>query len=119
MVSSDQRKRTVFGFVRSQVKGGDVKSEVKDNVLWSMLMGGQGGLCCAWGGGWGRGRHEQAVTSAMRTACRLAWMCVSVMTLIITTITYIYHALINALSAHMIHINLNMIFYTHVEHSLT
>ena len=30
---------------------------------------------------------------------------------------YIYHALINALSAHMIHINLNMIFYTHVEQS--
>ena len=26
---------------------------------------------------------------------------------------YIYHALINALSAHMIRINLNMIFYTH------
>ena len=33
---------------------------------------------------------------------------------------YIYHALINALSAHMVHINLNMIFYTHVvEHSPT
>ena len=32
---------------------------------------------------------------------------------------YIYHALINALSDHMIHINLNMIFYTHVEHSPT
>ena len=32
---------------------------------------------------------------------------------------YIYHALINALSAHMIHINLNMIFYTHVDHSPT
>ena len=32
---------------------------------------------------------------------------------------YIYHALINALSAHMIHINLNLIFYTHVEHSPT
>ena len=32
---------------------------------------------------------------------------------------YIYHALVNALSAHMIHINLNMIFYTHVEHSPT
>ena len=32
---------------------------------------------------------------------------------------YIYHALINALSAHMIHINLNMVFYTHVEHSPT
>ena len=30
-----------------------------------------------------------------------------------------YHALINALSAHMIHINLNMIFYTHVKHSPT
>ena len=30
---------------------------------------------------------------------------------------YIYHALINALSAHMIHININMIFYTHVKHS--
>ena len=29
---------------------------------------------------------------------------------------YIYHALINALSAHMIHINLNTVFYTHVEH---
>ena len=34
-------------------------------------------------------------------------------------IMYIYHALINALSAHMIHVNLNMIFYTHVEHSPT
>ena len=32
---------------------------------------------------------------------------------------YIYHALINALSTHMIHINLNMIFYTCVDHSPT
>ena len=32
---------------------------------------------------------------------------------------YIYHALINALSAHMIHNNLNMIFYKHVEYSPT
>ena len=32
---------------------------------------------------------------------------------------YIYHARINTLSAHMIHINLNMIFCTHVEHSST
>ena len=32
---------------------------------------------------------------------------------------YIYHALMNALSAHMIHINLNIIFFTHVEHSPT
>ena len=34
-------------------------------------------------------------------------------------IMYIDHALINALSAHMIHINLNMTFYTQVEHSPT
>ena len=32
---------------------------------------------------------------------------------------YIYHALINAISARMICINLNMIFYTHVQHSPT
>ena len=32
---------------------------------------------------------------------------------------YIYRALINALSAHLIHINLNMVFSTHVEHSTT
>ena len=31
----------------------------------------------------------------------------------------IYHALVNALSARTIRINLNMIFYTHVEHSPT
>ena len=32
---------------------------------------------------------------------------------------YIYRALINSLRAHMIHINQNMIVYTHVEHSPT
>ena len=32
---------------------------------------------------------------------------------------YIYHVLINALSAHMIHSNLNMIRYTYAEHSPT
>ena len=32
---------------------------------------------------------------------------------------YIYHALMNALSAHMIHINLSMIFYTPVDHNPT
>ena len=37
--------------------------------------------------------------------------------IIIIIIMYIYHALINALSAHIIHINLHMIFCTHVEHS--
>ena len=41
----------------------------------------------------------------------------SVIIIIITM--YIYSALINALSAHMIQIKLNMIFYTHVEHSPT
>ena len=37
--------------------------------------------------------------------------------IIIIIIMYIYRALINDLSAHIIHINLNIIFYTHVEHS--
>ena len=32
-------------------------------------------------------------------------------------IMLVYHALINTLSAHVIHINLNTIFCTHVEHS--
>ena len=31
----------------------------------------------------------------------------------------IYRALISAQSAHMIHINLNTVFYTHVEHNPT
>ena len=38
---------------------------------------------------------------------------------VIIIIMYIYQALINAVSAHMIHINLHMISYTHVEHSPT
>ena len=38
---------------------------------------------------------------------------------LIVIIMYIYHALINTLGTHMIHINLNMIFYTHVEHRAT
>ena len=32
---------------------------------------------------------------------------------------YLYHALINALTAHTVHIPLNTIFYIHVEHSPT
>ena len=32
---------------------------------------------------------------------------------------YTYPALINALSAHIIHINLNTVLYTHVDHSPT
>ena len=39
--------------------------------------------------------------------------------LLFIIIMYIYHVLINALSAHIIHINLNTIFYTHIEHSPT
>ena len=41
------------------------------------------------------------------------------MEVIIIIIMYIYHALINALSAHIIHINLNTIFHAHVEDSPT
>ena len=40
----------------------------------------------------------------------------TIITIIIVIITYTYHALINALSAHTIHINLTTIFYTHVDH---
>ena len=39
--------------------------------------------------------------------------------LVLIIIMYIYHALINTLSARMILINLNTVFYTHVEHSPT
>ena len=39
--------------------------------------------------------------------------------MIIIIIMYIYHAVINALSAHRIHINLSIIFYTHVEYNPT
>ena len=46
-------------------------------------------------------------------------MNICIANIIIIIIMYIYHALINALSAHMIHIDLNTIFYTHVEHSPT
>ena len=32
---------------------------------------------------------------------------------------YMYHALINTMSTHTIHVNLNMISYAHIEHSST
>ena len=38
---------------------------------------------------------------------------------IIIIIMYIYHALFDALSAHIIHINLNTIFYMYAEDSPT
>ena len=46
---------------------------------------------------------------------------VVVVVVVAAVVTYIYHALINAMSAHMIglHINLNTILYTHVKHSPT
>ena len=44
---------------------------------------------------------------------------ITIITTLLLLLLYIYHALINALSAHMIHINLHMIFYTHVEHNPT
>ena len=37
--------------------------------------------------------------------------------IIIIIMVYIYHALINALNAHILHINLNTIFYTEIEDS--
>ena len=46
-----------------------------------------------------------------------SWL--KIVPIVIIIIMYIYRALINALSAHIIHININMIFYTHVEHSPT
>ena len=51
----------------------------------------------------------QTYKSLLDVTINRATLCI-----IIIIIMYIYHALINALSAHMIHINLNMIFYTHV-----
>ena len=47
--------------------------------------------------------------------CVVQIVCV-IKTVCIIIIMYIYHALINTLSAHMMHIKLNTIFYTHVEH---
>ena len=39
--------------------------------------------------------------------------------IIITIIMYIYHVFLNALSTHIIHINLKIIFFTHAKHSPT
>ena len=46
-------------------------------------------------------------------------MMMTMMTMMMTMIMYIYHTLINALSAHMIYINLNIILYSYIEHSAT
>ena len=51
--------------------------------------------------------------------CVQAYRATAGLPIIIRMHVYIYQALINAQNAQMIHINLNMIFYTHVEHSPT
>ena len=66
-------------------------------------------------GGGGGGGGAQDVHLDFHTAPEL-WEARSSSVIIIM---YIYHALINALSAHVVRINLKMIFYTHVEHSPT
>ena len=60
---------------------------------------------------------ESNETGKCRYISRPKWKLTDLIIMII--IMYIYHVLINALSTHMIHINLNMIFYTHVEHCPT
>ena len=65
---------------------------------------------------YGRYSSSVVVDSLDSIALSVTSICLLI---IIIIIMYIYHALINALSAQMIHINLNMIFYTHVEHSPT
>ena len=45
------------------------------------------------------------------------YVVIIIIIIIIIIIMCRYYALINALSALIIHINLNMIVYTHVEHS--
>ena len=44
---------------------------------------------------------------------------IRIIIIIIIIVLYIYHALINGLRAHIIHINLSTIFYAHIEDSPT
>ena len=65
-------------------------------------------------------RKHAAGTSDLTSNCQNDFPtkhCLGTVIIIIIIIMYIYHALINALSAHMIHFNLNMTFYTHVKQS--
>ena len=63
---------------------------------------------------------ELLVGLALSTTTMKMMMIIIIIMYIIIIIMYIYHVLINTLNAHrMIHINLNMIFHTHVEHSPT
>ena len=63
--------------------------------------------------------YPLAVVSLVQLRFGSPFSLIIIIMLIIIITMYIYHALINTLSAYMIHINLNMIFYTHVEHSPT
>ena len=70
------------------------------------------------------GRKVAVICTLCLSSCQLLqwhikWLILTLLIQVLLIIMYIYHALINALSAHLIHINLNMIFYTHVEHSPT
>ena len=73
--------------------------------LWTLGRQAAVGSVCVVVGGWA---HEYIMMLLLLSVC----VCVII-------IMYIYHALISALSAHMIHINLNVIFCTHVKHSPT
>ena len=68
------------------------------------------GRCC-----WGVSK-DAVVGGTVRFSCGDP-SCALDRTLIIIIITYIYHALMNALSSHIINIRLNLILYTHLDHS--
>ena len=55
----------------------------------------------------------------IKLSCVVIKLLLAIVVICLIIIVYIYHALIKAQSAHMIHINLNMILCTHVEHSPT
>ena len=64
-------------------------------------------------------KHEYEHVHVFSSWCTV--LCASCMQIIkgssaLIIIMYLYHAFINTLSAHMIRINRNTIFYTHVEH---
>ena len=61
--------------------------------------------------------HDYSVSVVTGITIRCLY-CTFLLTILIL-IMCIYHALINALAAYMIHTNLNIIFYTHVEYSPT
>ena len=66
----------------------------------------------------GKGRHTYH--SQMSDSQAPVWTEIhKSLIIMIIIIMYVYHVLINALSAHTIHINLNTIFYTHIDDSPT